>query len=89
MGSNPSKTENEPNTELYQLKLTQAEMENIKKIAKAILNNPEINSLIPDFIEEKMYVKTLAFIFVNIKNILSTAKITFLENEITFNLKPK
>jgi hypothetical protein len=89
MGSNPSKTENEPNTELYQLKLTPTEMENIKKIAKAILNNPEINSLIPDFIEEKMYVKTLAFIFVNLKNILSTAKITFLENEITFNLKPK
>lgn len=85
MGSTPSKDKGE----LYQLTLTPVEIENIKKLAKAILNNQEINTLIPDFIERKMYEKTLMFFFVNIKNILSTTKIVFLENEITFNINPK
>lgn len=76
------------NNDFYNVKLTKEEIENIHNIVKQILNNKQINTMMPDFLEKKIYENLLVIIFLHIKNIVSTVKLRLLNNEISLIMKP-
>lgn len=62
----------------------------IKSYVKSLLKSGKLNNkYIPDYMEEKMYEQLLERIIIHFKQILSEAKIEFLDHEIRFCLVPK
>jgi hypothetical protein len=63
--------------------------EQIKDLVMKILKNKDINlSFLPDSIESKIYEKLLTFGVNEIKELVSTVKIQFLNYEITMDMHP-
>ena len=54
-----------------------------------MLQDEEINSMIPDYIEKKIYKNVFSLVLKLMKNFTESASISFLDQEITFNLKSK
>ena len=54
-----------------------------------MLQDEEINSIIPDYIEKKIYKNVFSLVLKLMKNFTESASISFLDQEITFNLKSK
>lgn len=62
---------------------------NIKELVFNILKNKNINlSFLPDSIERKLYENLLSFGIEEIKELISTVRIQFLNYEITLNMHP-
>ena len=82
-------TKNEKNKE-DELKLFYKNLEiSIDKYVTEMLKDEEINSIIPDNIEKKLY-KNIFTIFIKLfKNITDSTKINFLDQELTLNIKSK
>jgi hypothetical protein len=53
-----------------------------------MLQNKNLNTIIPDFVEKDLYEHVLIILFCHMKNILATTKVQFMENEITVSMKP-
>lgn len=64
------------------------ELEAIRRVVKQMLADKDINTLIPDVIESKIYENLLVVLFGHLKNTLSTTKVQFMEHEITLTIKP-
>lgn len=63
--------------------------EHIKEFVKKLLNNKKTNiTMIPDTIEGKFYEDVLTALVYDLKEVLDTVKIQFLDYEITLNLHP-
>ena len=54
-----------------------------------MLEDDEINSVIPDYIEKKIYKNVFTLVLKLMKNFTDSASISFLDQEITFNLRSK
>ena len=54
-----------------------------------MLQDEEINSIMPDYIEKKIYKNVFSLVLKLMKNFTESASISFLDQEITFNLKSK
>ena len=51
-----------------------------------ILNDPETNTILPDSLERNFYRKIITIVLKSLQKTLSTAKISILHHNITFNL---
>jgi len=61
----------------------------IEKLVQQFLRNRSINlSFLPDSIEKKLYNQLLSFGIEEIREIVSTVKIQFLNQEITLDMHP-
>ena len=54
-----------------------------------MLEDDEINSIIPDYVEKKIYKNVFTLVLKLMKNFTDSASISFLDQEITFNLRSK
>lgn len=62
---------------------------NIKELVFNILKNKNINlSFLPDSIERRLYENLLSFGIEEIKELISTVRIQFLNYEITLDMHP-
>ena len=61
----------------------------IENYVDEMLEDEEINSVIPDYIEKKLYKNVFTLVLKLMKNFTDSASISFLDQEITFNLKSK
>ena len=54
-----------------------------------MLKDEEINSVIPDYIEKKIYKNVFTLVLKLVRNITDSTSITFLDQELTITLDPK
>jgi len=63
--------------------------DNLDELVKKFLDNKDINlTFLPDSIESKIYKKILKMSISEIKHVVSTVKIQFLDHEITLDMHP-
>ena len=61
----------------------------IESYVDEMLEDDEINSIIPDYVEKKIYKNVFTLVLKLMKNFTDSASFSFLDQEITFNLKSK
>ena len=61
----------------------------IENYVDEMLEDDEINSIIPDYVEKKIYKNVFTLVLKLMKNFTDSASISFLDQEITFNLRSK
>ena len=61
----------------------------IESYVDEMLEDDEINSIIPDYVEKKIYKNVFTLVLKLMKNFTDSASISFLDQEITFNLRSK
>ncbi len=63
--------------------------DSIDKYVNEMLKDEEINSVIPDYIEKRIYKNVFTLVLKLFKNVTDSTKISILDQEITINLNPK
>ena len=63
--------------------------ESIDKYVNEMLKDEEINSVIPDYIEKKIYKNVFTLVLKLVRNITDSTKISFLDQEISLKLDSK
>lgn len=61
----------------------------IDKYVSEMLKDEEINSVIPDYIEKKIYKNVFTLILKLMRNVTDSTKINFLDQELSLTLKSK
>ena len=61
----------------------------IDKYVNEMLKDEEINSVIPDYIEKKIYKNVFTLILKLMRNVTDSTKINFLDQELSLTLKSK
>ena len=79
------KKENEENMD----KLCNNLNESIENYVNEMLKDDEINSIIPDYIEKKIYKNVFKLIIKVMKSFTQASKISFLGQEISIKIDPK
>ena len=61
----------------------------VDKYVNEMLKDEEINSVIPDYIEKKIYKNVFTIVLKLVRNITDSTSISFLDQELTFTLNQK
>ena len=61
----------------------------VDKYVDEMLKDEEINSVIPDYIEKKIYKNVFTIVLKLVRNITDSTSISFLDQELTFTLNQK
>ena len=61
----------------------------IDKYVNEMLQDEEINSVIPDYIEKKIYKNVFSLVIKLVKNITDSTSINFMGQELTLNINSK